>query len=66
LEKLWSARAKLLRWTYFGRGYLINCGQQLRDSICMPSDFNHCIIGAPSSTEIENVRMQLDGAPDAT
>jgi len=32
----------------------------------MPFDFNHCIIGALSSTEIENVRMQVDGAPDAT
>jgi len=32
----------------------------------MALDFNHCIIGAPSSTEIKNVRMQIDGAPDAT
>jgi len=32
----------------------------------MPFDFNHCIIGALSSTEIENVQMQVDGAPDAT
>jgi hypothetical protein len=32
----------------------------------MPSDFNHCIIGASSSTEFENVRIQLDGVPDAT
>jgi len=32
----------------------------------MPSDSNLCTIGAPSSTEIENVRMQVDAAPDAT